>query len=225
MAALGAEILSGARKPGDRMPSDAEMLKTFGVSRVVTREVIKTLAAKGMVASRMKVGTVVLDPSRWNWLDSDVLSWRATNGLDLEFLTYVTDVRRAVEPIAASLAAAHRTRADIVILRKTLEDMSNAKGDHRLFAEADLRFHMAVSIASRNPFFQSFAGVIEAALSGMLNLNAVADSPQMQATTVANHRTVVDAIEAGDTAKAGRAILKIIENGLEHAQRARRKAR
>ena len=45
-AALGGEILSGARKPGERMPSDADMLKTFGVSRVVTREVIKTLAAK-----------------------------------------------------------------------------------------------------------------------------------------------------------------------------------
>ena len=48
-AALGGEILSGARKPGERMPTDADMLKTFGVSRVVTREVIKTLAAKGLV--------------------------------------------------------------------------------------------------------------------------------------------------------------------------------
>ena len=225
MAALGAEILCGARKPGDRMPSDAQMLKSFGVSRVVTREVIKTLAAKGMVASRMKLGTVVLDPSRWNWLDRDVLSWRATNGLDLGFLTHVTDVRRAVEPVAASLAAAHRTRADIAILRKTLQDMAGAGDDRRLFAQADLHFHMAVSIASRNPFFQSFAGVIEAALSGMLSLNAGADSPQMQAATVANHRLVVDAIEAGDTAKAGKAMLQIIESGLEHAKRARRKTR
>ena len=108
-AALGGEILSGARKPGERMPSDADMLKTFGVSRVVTREVIKTLAAKGLVASRMKVGTVVLDPAHWNWLDADVLSWRANTGLDLDFLQHITDVRRAVEPTAAALAALYGT--------------------------------------------------------------------------------------------------------------------
>ena len=86
-AALGEEILSGARKPGERMPSDADMLKMFGVSRVVTREVIKTLAAKGLVASKMKVGTIVLEPSHWNWLDSDVLSWRANVGMDMDFLS------------------------------------------------------------------------------------------------------------------------------------------
>ena len=77
--------MSGARKPGERMPSDADMLKMFGVSRVVTREVIKTLAAKGLVTSKMKVGTIVLEPSHWNWLDSDVLSWRANVGMDMDF--------------------------------------------------------------------------------------------------------------------------------------------
>jgi DNA-binding FadR family transcriptional regulator len=222
VAVLGAEILSGARKPGDRMPSDTDMLRIFGVSRVVTREVIKTLAAKGMVASKMKVGTIVLPPASWNWLDPDVLSWRVTNGLDLNFLAHVTDIRRAVEPVAASLAAVHRTRADIVKLREAIAAMSRAKEDRRLFAEADLRFHLAVSIASRNPFFQSFAGIIETALSSMLSINALADDSRMQSHTVATHAAVVDAIEAGDSEKAGTAMLRTVQDGFAHAKRARR---
>ena len=222
-AVLGAEILSGARKPGDRMPSDAEMQKKFGVSRVVTREIIKTLAAKGMVTSKMKLGTLVLDPSNWNWLDPDVLSWRVSVGLDLEFMAQITTVRRAVEPMAAALAARTHTRADIAKLREAIAAMAQAKDNRRQFAEADLHFHIAVSAISRNPFFHSFAGVIGTALYAVLALNAEADSPKAQARTVARHEAVVDAIEAGDADAAAKAMLNIINDGLTDAKKARKK--
>jgi DNA-binding FadR family transcriptional regulator len=222
-AELGAEILSGARKPGDRMPSDAEMQKKFGVSRVVTREIIKTLAAKGMVTSKMKLGTLVLDPSNWNWLDPDVLSWRVSVGLDLEFMAQITTVRRAVEPMAAALAARTHTRADIAKLREAITAMAQAKDNRRQFAEADLHFHIAVSAISRNPFFHSFAGVIGTALYAVLALNAEADSPKAQARTVARHEAVVDAIEAGDADAAAKAMLNIINDGLTDAKKARKK--
>jgi len=222
-AVLGAEILSGARKPGERMPTDAEMLKKFGVSRVVTREIIKTLAAKGMVTSKMKLGTLVLEPSNWNWLDPDVLSWRVSLGMDVEFMAQITTVRRAVEPVAASLAAKGRTRADIVTLRQAITAMAQAKDDRRQFAEADLQFHIAVGVISRNPFFQSFTGVISTALSVVLAVNADADSPKMQARTVAEHDAVVDAIEEGDADAAAKAMLRIVDSGLAHAKRARKR--
>jgi DNA-binding FadR family transcriptional regulator len=222
-AVLGAEILSGARKPGDRMPTDAEMLKKFGVSRVVTREIIKTLAAKGMVVSKMKLGTIVLDPAHWNWLDPDVLSWRVSLGMDVEFMAQITTVRRAVEPVAAALSARNRTRADIVKLREAVAAMAQAKDNRRQFAEADLQFHIAVGVVSRNPFFQSFTGVISTALSVVLAVNADADSPKMQARTVAEHEAVVDAIEEGDADAAADAMLVIVDSGLAHAKRARKR--
>jgi DNA-binding FadR family transcriptional regulator len=200
-----------------------EMLKKFGVSRVVTREIIKTLAAKGMVTSKMKLGTIVLDPSNWNWLDPDVLSWRVSVGLDLEFMAQITTVRRAVEPMAAAMAARSHTRADIAKLREAIAAMAQAKDDRRQFAEADLHFHLAVSAISRNPFFQSFAGVIGTALYAVLALNAEADSPKMQARTVARHAAVVDAIEAGDADAAAKAMLNIINDGLTDAKKARKR--
>src|SRR5689334_3008565 len=72
-ATLGAEILCGRRKPGERLPSVEEMYDRYGVSRVVVREVVKTLTAKGLVTSKTKVGTIVREPASWNWLDAEVL--------------------------------------------------------------------------------------------------------------------------------------------------------
>jgi len=221
-AALGEEILSGARKPGERMPTDADMLKTFGVSRVVTREVIKTLAAKGLVASRMKVGTVVLDPAHWNWLDADVLSWRANAGVDLAFLQHLTDVRRAVEPTAAALAALHGDHADVTKLREIVQGMADAEKDRRRFAEWDLRFHLTVCAASKNPFFQSFAGMIETALFALLSINALDDSPKLHTDSVARHTLIVDAIEARDPHLAARAMLRAVDGGFTHAKKVRK---
>jgi DNA-binding FadR family transcriptional regulator len=171
----------------------------------------------------MKLGTLVLDPSNWNWLDPDVLSWRVSVGLDLEFMAQITAVRRAVEPLAAATAARNHTRADIVKLREAIAAMAQAEDNRRQFAEADLRFHMAVSAISRNPFFQSFTGVISTALSVVLALNAEADSPKMQSRAVARHAAVVDAIEAGDEDAAAKAMLYTVDNGLAHAKRARKK--
>jgi DNA-binding FadR family transcriptional regulator len=223
-AALGGEILTGARKPGERMPNDADMLKTFGVSRVVTREVIKTLAAKGLVTSKMKVGTVVLDPAHWNWLDADVLTWRANAGLDLDFLQHITDVRRAVEPTAAALAALHGNKGDVVKLREAVKGMAGAEDDRRKFAEWDLRFHLTICTASQNPFFQSFAAMIETALFTLLSLNALAETPKMHGDSVARHNLIVDAIEARDPHLAARTMLRAVDGGFTNAKRARKMA-
>jgi len=218
-ATLGEEILSGARKPGERMPSDADMLKMFGVSRVVTREVIKTLAAKGLVTSKMKVGTIVLEPANWNWLDSDVLSWRANMGMDMDFLAHITDVRRAVEPTAAALAALYSTRTDLTKLREAITAMSSAGNNRRQFAEADLRFHLAVSGASKNPFFQSFSAMIETALFALLSVNALTDNSRQQSDAINMHTAVVDAIEARDPHMAAKAMLRAVDSGLSHAKK------
>jgi DNA-binding FadR family transcriptional regulator len=216
-ALLGSEILSGSRKPGSRMPSTEQMAQDFGASRVLTREVTKTLAAKGMVASKTGTGTTVLDQSHWNWLDSDVLAWRVNLGLDYEFLVQITDIRRGIEPLAAALAAKHRKRRDIADLRAALKGMASAKGDHRRFAKADLAFHISVGAASHNPLFRSFTAVIETALSSLLSINFTANErTHLEATK--RHADIVDAIEAGDEKAASRAMLRVIVEGFRHAK-------
>lgn len=212
-AILGSEILSGARPPGSRMPTLMEMFERFGVSRVLMREVIKTLTAKGMVASKSRVGTHVLDSSHWNWFDPEVLTWRVRLGLDSGFLAQLAEMRRAVEPAGATLAAKNRDAGHVAEMRAALVAMTAAGSDRRAFAQADLDFHNAVSAASGNPLFRAFAGVVETALAASFTISSPVD-PESAAANVARHRAIADAIEAGATQAAAAAMLTVIDEGL-----------
>lgn len=211
-AILGSEILSGSRPPGSRICTLMEMFERFGVSRVLVREVTKTLTAKGLVASKSRVGTYVLDASHWNWFDAEVLAWRVRLGLDAAFLARLAEMRRAVEPAGAALAARNRTAEQVAEMRRALDAMAAAGTERRAFAEADLDLHIAVSAASGNPLFRAFAGVIEAALSAAFSATSPADRAGVEAN-VRRHRFIVDAIEVGDGDAAARAMLKVIDEG------------
>jgi DNA-binding FadR family transcriptional regulator len=220
-AALGGEILSGMRPPGSRLPSVEEMYNRFGVSRVVVREVIKTLTAKGLVASKTKVGTIVLDPVHWNWLDAEVLEWRVQAGLDHAFLEQIVAVRVAIEPAAAALAARHRTTKALAQLRDCLDAMQAAEGDNRRYAEADLAFHLALAQASGNPLVGSFGAVIKVALKGFMALSAASlkEVEKGHGGSTARHAAIIDAIEARDAEAARAAMLRVIAGGQKHAGR------
>ena len=100
-AILGTELLQGRYAPGSTMPAEAELAARFHVSRTVLREVMKTLAAKGFVVPKTRVGIRVRDAVFWNYFDADVLAWRLRLGLDDAFLETLTEIRRALEPTAA----------------------------------------------------------------------------------------------------------------------------
>lgn len=213
-ATLGAEILSGARAPGSRLPSPEELFDRFGASRMLLREVTKTLAAKGLITAKTRIGTHVLPPEHWNWFDPDVLAWRVRLGFDQDFLRHLSQMRRSVEPGAAALAAEHRTVEHLAAMRAALADMAQAGTDRRAFAEADLDFHISVATASGNPLFRSFASVIETALGAYFTLSTPIGGTAM-AAIVARHAEIVDAIEAKDPDEAARRMLAVINQGVE----------
>src|SRR5215471_11013484 len=102
---IGVDIIAGRYVEGARLPGDAELTTMFGVSRPVLRESVKTLVAKGLLSTKARVGTVVRERGAWNMFDADVLAWHLDAGIDKRFLGDLTEIRLAVEPRAASLAA------------------------------------------------------------------------------------------------------------------------
>src|SRR5215510_3242786 len=135
---IGIDIIAGRFAEGVRLPGDAELTATFGVSRPVLRESVKTLVAKGLLTTKARVGTVVRERAAWNMFDADVLAWHLDAGIDKRFLNDLAEIRLAVEPRAAALAAAHRTEADIVELQRSMDRMRQEASDSVGFAEADL---------------------------------------------------------------------------------------
>jgi DNA-binding FadR family transcriptional regulator len=223
VAVLATEILKGIHKPGTNMPPEPALIERFQVSRTVMREVMKTLAAKGFVVSKTRIGTRVLDPVNWNFFDADVLAWRVRMGLDDSFQQDLTEIRRAVEPAAAALAARRRTTADVARLRAQVARMSATGHSRQSFAEADLEFHLAIGSASGNPLMRAIASVIEAALVASFTMSSPVDDASDHEITANSHAAIVDAIEARDEAAAAAAMLKVIDIGVRRIESTRKK--
>ncbi|MFV3126068.1 FadR/GntR family transcriptional regulator [Niveispirillum sp. KHB5.9] len=212
---LGLEILTGVHAPGANLPAEPILLSRFGISRTALREVLKTLSAKGLLISKTRVGTKVQDPIHWNFFDADVLSWKVSQGLDETLRRHLLEVRTALEPQAAALAAVRRTEEDVATLRRCIAAMGDPAHDQRSFAHADLDFHVAVGSATGNPMMRSFAAVIEVALLASFSLTSPTDRPELQSRVVADHAAIVDAIEAGDGDRAAAAMRKVIQSGFD----------
>ena len=222
-AILGTEILRGIHRPGDNMPPEPDLITRFQVSRTVMREVMKTLAAKGLVVPKTRIGTRVRDPVHWNFFDVDVLVWRVRIGLDDDFMRSLTEIRRALEPTAAALAAQRRSASDIAHLREYVHEMGRSGHSRQSFAEADLDFHLAIGIASGNPLLRSMASVIEAALVASFSHSSPVDDAGDHEVTVNSHGAIVDAIEARDERAAAAAMLKVIDSGVQRIDSTRKK--
>jgi DNA-binding FadR family transcriptional regulator len=209
---LGKGIISGDFPVGSVLPGDADLLQRFKVSRTVLRESMKTLAAKGLVVPRARVGTKVTERNRWNMFDSDVLTWHFESGVDQEFLLHLYDIRIAFEPFAAGLVAERANADEIEELRLLAEDM--ASSDHTIdsLAVADLRFHLGIAEASHNPFMRTLGSLIEAALEGMFRMSA---PPSGFDDIAATHMAIVQAIIDGDAPGARKAMELVILDGRE----------
>jgi len=215
---IGIDIIAGRYAEGARLPGDAELIAMFGVSRPVLRESVKTLVAKGLLTTKARVGTVVRERGDWNMFDADVLAWHLDAGIDKLFLSDLAEIRLAVEPRAAALAASRRSDADIEELRRSMARMRAETSDSVGFADADLALHVAVANASGNPFMRSIGYVIEAALRASFLLSAPVE-PQDRETVLLWHQRIVDAIAAGDVEAASAAMIEVIYNGRRrHAQ-------
>ena len=101
---IGERILGGEFAPGTLLPNEAEWGRVYGASRTAVREAIKALSAKGLIASRPKVGSRVEPKTRWNLLDRDVLAWHRSATDRKAFLHSTQEFRRIVEPGIAEFA-------------------------------------------------------------------------------------------------------------------------
>jgi DNA-binding FadR family transcriptional regulator len=160
---LGSRIVRGDLRPAE-MLLEADLCRSLAASRTVVREALKSLSAKGLVDTRTRTGTRVLEPMHWNLLDLDVLSWRYAAMPRLQFFRELFELRRMIEPAAAALAAERATRQDVDAIAAAYADMQRAEKPDEASIDADLRFHRAVLAAAHNQLLAQMAGVIGAGL-------------------------------------------------------------
>lgn len=163
---IGLLIVQGEYPPGTILPNEAKWSEIFSVSRSAVREAIKMLMAKGLLASRPKVGSWVEPKERWNLLDRDVLSWYSSAPGRQGFLATVQEFRYIIEPEAAAFAALRRDDEQMAEISKALKDMGEAATLSER-TRADTRFHMAILKASGNDLLVPLGAMIESALNNL----------------------------------------------------------
>lgn len=207
---LGRDICAGRYRPGEVIPSESELCERFAFSRIVIREAVKSLAAKGMLTVRRKLGTVVQDPSDWNLFDPDIIAWRVrSGGIDPTMSRDLMELRRIVEPAAARLAARRATDADRRALREAFAAMVRAVDGQGDYVKADVAFHTTVLSAGGNQFLRQMQVAMSAILSASFQI--VSQKPGGPAFTLPMHEALCEAIERADEAAAERATLRLIE--------------
>lgn len=198
---VGRSIVDGVVPAGAVMLSD-EIERHQGVSRSVVREAIRVLASIGLVESVKRVGIRVLPQSQWNAYDPTLIRWRLLGPGRGEQLRSLTELRAAVEPMAAELAARHAPQpmsAEILNLAARMRTVGRS-GDLPLFLELDIRFHRLVLHGSGNEMFAKLDEPIGAVLSGRTDLGLMPTHPHE--TALQWHVDVADAIQGGHPQKA-----------------------
>lgn len=213
---MGVAIVGGHYPEGSILPTDSELLAQFSVSRTVLREVLKTLAAKGMIEARARIGTRVLPRQRWNLFDTDVLAWHFETGPDVDLLRSLSEVRIGVEVESAGLAALRRSDEQAEALIACAIRMGEAKTPEE-FARTDLQFHRTVAEASCNPFMASVSALVEFALTAAFTISSPVEDDAAMAATVKAHGRIAEAIRAGEPEEARAAMKAVISEGFARA--------
>lgn len=204
---LATAILRGDYAPNSILPREAELMDTFGVSRTVLREALRTLTSKGLIESRPRVGTRVRPKHAWNLLDVDVLDWYSRVAEPVAFALKLQEMREMIEPYAAALAAASRTDEAFNALAAAHAAMVAARNVDE-WVRADLQFHLSVLIACSNELLIPLGTLIERTLEAQLRLNA--KRAEVFNASLGEHTAVFEAIRDRDAAAAREAMAGLL---------------
>jgi len=196
--------------PGDKLPTEREMVRLLNVGRSTVREVIGKWQALGIVEVQHGIGTFLLRA-----LSHDMVHIPVTILVSQRTRLQVLEVRRALEVEASALAATRATSRDLKDIHQKLCAMETVHLRDGHAGQEDLEFHLAIYAASKNPFFGQFLAQIN---EGLLDLFQISDTDHdFAARTFPYHRKLYEALEDHNPDKARQhtmTILSLVEEDL-----------
>lgn len=194
---LGQLICAGELAPGSSLTLEA-IEERCGISRSVARETVRVLESMRLVASRRRIGVVVLPESEWNLYDPQVIRWRLDSPDRADQLASMVELRAAIEPEAARLAATRATSQQVSELIALSGQLwaAGEQNDHERFLALDVQFHARILELSGNAMFSRLDGLIGQVLVSRTEHGLVPDRPASVALQL--HVDVAGAIQRRD---------------------------
>ncbi|HEV7414953.1 MAG TPA: FadR/GntR family transcriptional regulator [Tianweitania sediminis] len=212
------QLLSGQMKAGDRLLPERELATRLGVSRPVIREVLRALAAIGVIEIRHGYGSLVRRPgfAELGDLFTMMLAQQA------EVVEDVMEARIAIERQAIRLACERATATDLAKLKGALQELEATVDDPQVGGEADFAFHAALIAAAHSPTLAGLHAAISVLLkrSHLERRERITNMPGIDAYLVEHHRELMEAVVARDADGADRLLMHHFEIGSEFQRKA-----
>jgi DNA-binding FadR family transcriptional regulator len=211
-------IEDGRIKPGEKIPSEAEIIAELGVSRSVVREAVSHLQAAGMVETFQGKGTFAMagTPQRMG-LDPDSVE-------TMHDVLAVLELRIMLEAESAGLAASRATEAQLAQVQAALENFMECCRAGGETAEADTSFHLAIAQASNNRYLfdtLNHLGRHFLPRTRLLTAKLSRDAPSVFIERVMReHEDIFNAIARHDPESARAAMRTHLSNSRERLRRA-----
>lgn len=216
--AILAIILDQHLSAGDALPSTGDLAERFSVSRTVIREALADLAGRGIIERSQGRESVVSNPGPQQL--QELLTFQVRR--DSIDSAAITEFRHSIEVESARLAAIRADADDLELLNETWERLRDA-GTEAEFHEADIAFHRAIAVASRNPLILL---VLDALVELLRDVRRRAYRGRKKQgypleKVVADHRAVLVAIEKHHPEQAAAAMARHIEMTAEQVKASR----
>jgi len=203
MEQIKALVASGELKPGDKMPTEAELATMFGIGRSSVREAVKVFQHLGILESSPKTGTFVCDYSN---ISTEALTWSFLLGRNeiFELLTLREVIeQRSIEELVHKVRSAPDTaRETLQTLQQELQNMRRALASRSLEEQsaADYEFHGAIIRSTGN---QVFIGVYQT-LGAFIReeIHKTNADEAARAGAVQEHAALLEAITGGKPSRA-----------------------
>ncbi|QDB79068.1 FadR family transcriptional regulator [Georgenia sp. 311] len=195
------EVVSGRWPVGDKIPTEADLAATFGIGRNTVREAVQSLVHAGLLRREQGRGTYVISSSEL----SGSLERQLAGGTRRHYL----ELRLALDSTAASLAAQHRTDADVELLRRLRDrrEAAWASDDVDLRTAADLDLHRAIVASTHNPLYvRLYDDMLDVFARHMRD-----DEGADEASVHRLHDELVEAVAAQDAGRAAALVSAIVE--------------
>lgn len=199
---LKQQIADKYYKVGDKLPTEPELMKTFGVGRSSIREAIKILVNMGIVRVQQGAGTFVVDQS-----DNGDINIK----MSVADRTELDEVRKILDIAIVEKAVARITEREIERMRLSLEkrNMYAMNGSLNECIEADLNFHIAIADGTNN---RILADIYRSASKHLLSeFNRIYEDTACFIDSQASHEKLLKYIVSGDLKNARKMAMKIVD--------------
>lgn len=182
-------LISGQMKPGDKLPTEMELMEILNVSRPVLREALSSLASLGVITRKTREGT---------FFNNKISSHPFSIMLSLahDNLQAMVEARMALELGLITIAAEKISDEDLKRLKQTIEFIENNKDQN--YGEADIEFHRIIALSANN---QIVEGMVDSLIVTLVKIDSEIKVREPE-RTIEHHMAIYKALEKRDPFEA-----------------------